>query len=79
MASEPPAAIELLWDRSAEPPLVANDPPDMIRARWTASVNADLDIMDLVDRRCRAWNRRAEKVREHDSGDRRTAEFVCKG
>ncbi len=79
MAGEPPAVIELLWDRSAEPPLVVNNPPDMIRARWTPSVNTVLDITDLVDQHCRAWNRHAEKVREQASGDTRTAEFVCKG
>ena len=78
-AGAPPAAIELRWDRSAEPPLVVNDPPDSIRVRWTPSASADIDIMDIVDQHCRAWNRRVETVSEQASGDTRFAEFVCKG
>lgn len=76
---EPPAVIELLWDRSTEPPLVVNSPPDSIRVRWTPSASTDVDVMDIVDQHCRAWNRRAEKVSEQASGDTRFAEFVCKG
>jgi hypothetical protein len=38
----------------------------------------DLDVNGLAEQHCRAWDRRAEPVREEISGNTTLTQFVCR-
>jgi hypothetical protein len=76
---EPTATIELRWDRSSEPPLPVNKPPDSIVIRWIPAEIAAPDVQLLAERHCQAWKEHAKTVSEQTQGDARVTEFACKG
>jgi hypothetical protein len=74
-----PAEVMLRWDQPTTDPLVrGNDPPNEITIRWTPTADPDLDVNDLAEQHCRAWDRRAEPVREEISGNTTLTQFVCR-
>lgn len=74
----PLASTELRWDRSPEPPLVVNTPPDLITIRWFPSGSNMPDVQGIAEQHCQVWKLHAEPVREETSGNTRAVEFVCK-
>jgi hypothetical protein len=74
----PLAATELRWDRSPEPPLVVNTPPDLITIRWVPSGSNMPDVEGIAEQHCRVWKLHAEPVREETNGNTRAVEFACR-